>query len=92
MKRNTLRNDLLQMDPVEAIRVCLRVGVKNVKFISKCVQTGQEMSVYPFGGDPGVKAYRKQVRAIVREQRRWHSERLAMARHMKMIEGASPAA
>ena len=75
------------MDPVEAIRLCLRLGIKHVKFTSRNPETGLEAAVYPFGGDPLVRAYRKELRRTVREQRRMRSERQGLEARFKVIEG-----
>jgi hypothetical protein len=84
--------EMLLMDPVEAIGLCLRLGVRHVKFTSRSPETGIEVAVYPFGGDPTVRAYRKQLRKTLSEQRRMRSERRTMEARIKVIEDTRLAA
>jgi len=79
-------HEMLQMDPVEGISICLRHGIRNVKFTTRNAETGTQVSLYPFGGDPTVKAFRKQLRKALAQQRRARSEQLAMQARIKMLE------
>lgn len=74
------------MDPLEAIRLCLRRGIKNVSFTPAARNGGTSVSIYPFGGDPAVKAEQKQLRKMLAEQRRLRSERLALQTKIRTLE------
>jgi hypothetical protein len=91
-KQRAVADEMLLMDPVEAIRLCLRLGIRNVKLTATNPRTGAQASVYPLGGDPEVKAQRKQVRKAVAEERRRRSQRFGVEARIKMLERAQPAA
>lgn len=64
------RRAVLCTEPVEAVRICVRLGVKKVRFTVRNGKVGPESYVYPFGGDPAVKLFRRQVRKRLTEERR----------------------
>lgn len=57
-------------EPVKAIELCVRLGVKKVRF-NVCHDGASEQAyVYPFGGDPAAKSHRRLLRKTLAEQRR----------------------
>ena len=42
----------LEMGAVEAIKLCLRLKIENVRFTAKDSETGAELCAYPFAGNP----------------------------------------
>ena len=81
-----LEKDSFCTDPVEGIRLCLRLGVKNVRFTAWNLRRGTAISLYPFGGDPSHKAELKQLRKNLAEQRRVRSARIALQAKIKTLE------
>jgi hypothetical protein len=57
-------------EPMKAIELCVRLGVKKVRFNVWHDQASQQAYVYPFGGDPAARSYRRQLRKTLAEQRR----------------------
>jgi hypothetical protein len=53
---------------LEALRFCIERKIREVRLVAND-RCGAEMYVYPFGGDPAVKARRKMVKRAVREAR-----------------------
>jgi hypothetical protein len=47
------KEELLKMRTIEGLKLCVRLGLRNVRFSAKDSQTGTEMCEYPFGGEPG---------------------------------------
>jgi hypothetical protein len=55
---------------VEAISFCIQRALRDVRLVTNADWPGQERYIYPFGGDPVVKAERKKIRKLVAEHRR----------------------
>ena len=73
------------VDVVEAITICLRRGIKNVRFTATNEQSGKESYAYPIGGDPVAHAQRKQLRRCIREQRRVKQEHRELVARMQRL-------
>jgi hypothetical protein len=74
------------MDPVQALMLCLRLGIKNVRFTPSDVDPKSCVSIYPFGGDPSHKAQRKQLRKQLAEHRRERSAHRALEMKIRKLE------
>ena len=62
-------------DAMEALRFCVRKHLREVRLVSNFGRPGAERFLYPFGGDPAVKAERKRVRGAIRASHRLKHER-----------------
>ena len=62
------------MAPVEAIAFCIRCHMRKVRLAGRN-SAGSDVYLYPFGGDPVVKAELKKFRKSLRESRRLRFER-----------------
>ena len=67
-------------DPVSALTFCMQRGIRSVRLVGNATCPGGERFIYPFGGDPVVKAERKKRRRKFAENRRLqHQQRALMA-------------
>ena len=65
---------------VDAVSFCIHCRAREVKIVGKN-DAGEEVYLYPFGGDPLAKAESKNLRRRIRENRRLRTEeRLVRAR------------
>ncbi len=76
-----LREEAKQFGTVlEAISLCIHEGKREVKMVGKG-ETGGDVYLYPFGGDPAAKAERRRVRREIAESRRLkHEQHMIRAR------------
>ena len=58
----------LKMRAVEGIKLCLRLGLKNVKFTARTTK-GRELIEYPFGGVPMSDELRQENRRLLAKNR-----------------------
>jgi hypothetical protein len=58
----------LKMGAVEAIKLCLRLGLKNVKFTARTAK-GAELTEYPFGRVPRNDELQQENRRLVAKNR-----------------------
>lgn len=79
-------DEMLSMNPVEGLRLCLRLGLRNVRFIATCAARDEAVALYPFGGDPSVKACQRQLRKKLAEDRRERAQRNALKVKIRTLE------
>jgi len=72
---------------VEAIVFCIHCDARETKLVGKN-EAGKDVYVYPFGGDPVVKAERKKLRKGLRESRWLKAERRIIRTKIDMIVAA----
>jgi hypothetical protein len=61
-------------NPLDAIAFCIRFKARDVRLVTYG-NTGEDVYLYPFGGDPLQKAELKKLRKVTRESRRLKAER-----------------
>lgn len=64
-------------NPVDAIVHCIGIQMRDIRLLGQS-DAGTDVYLYPFGGDPVVKAEGKRVRRLIRESHRSKSERRAI--------------
>ena len=68
-------------DPLTALSFCIQRGIRLVRLVGNSNCPGEERFIYPFGGDPVIKAQRKGLRRKLAENRRLQrKQRALMAR------------
>jgi hypothetical protein len=61
-------------EPMDAIAFCIRSHTRKVRLVGRNA-AGADVYLYPFGGDPAVRAELKKLRKSIRESRRLKFER-----------------
>jgi len=64
-------------DPVTALSFCIQRGIRLVRLVGNANSPGEERFIYPFGGDPVIKAQRKNLRRKFAETRRLQQKQRA---------------
>jgi hypothetical protein len=70
---------------VEAISACIHQGIRLVRLVGNA-GSSDEKYLYPFGGDPAIKAERKKLRKSLAESRRLKQQRRNIVARLDMIE------
>ena len=65
-------------DPVTALSFCIQRGIRLVRLVGNANSPGEERFIYPFGGDPVIKAERKSLRRKFAESRRLQRQQRAL--------------
>ncbi|HKQ38478.1 MAG TPA: hypothetical protein VJ063_10405 [Verrucomicrobiae bacterium] len=71
-------------DAVKAIEFCIQHHLRRVRLVWNS-GSHEEKFVYPFGGDPVVKAEQKKIRRLVAESRRLKHQRLVILQHIDSL-------
>ena len=69
---------------LEAIVFCIRYERKDIRLIGQN-GSGEDVYLYPFGGDPAVKLALRKLRRSVRESRRLKAERRIVRARIDML-------
>jgi hypothetical protein len=59
---------------LEAIAFCIRINRRDVRLLGQD-ESGKDLYLYPFGGDPATKVERKKLKQSMRVNRGLHRER-----------------
>ena len=76
-------------DWVQAITFCIQKSIRTVRLVAQREPDQQEMYFYPFGGDPLVRAERKQLRKSVARSQQLKAERRVIQARIDGLLAAS---
>ena len=72
-------------DPVTVLSFCIQRGIRSVRLVGNVHSAGNERFIYPFGGDPVIKAAKKSLRRSLAQSRRFKQQKRTALQHLNTV-------